>query len=172
MSNKLMVSAASLVFLFGCASGQKTEKAPPRAAPSSPQAASSSKTAPAPAPAASAPKAKPAAAGRTDGRKVKSKDGKVEGEIFGTPAAKSKFAKLQIGMSRTAAEKLIGGPDDSETHVTGKQFAPFYFGGDTHRYEAFYKGEGQLTYSNGTRFSAPDTLIIIAVDRRETGKRH
>jgi len=43
-----------------------------------------------------------AAPARTDGRKVKSKDGKVDGEIFGTPAAKSKFAKLQIGMSRTA----------------------------------------------------------------------
>jgi len=41
---------------------------------------------------------------------VKSKDGKVDGEIFGRPAAKSKFARLEIGMSRTAAEKLIGVP--------------------------------------------------------------
>jgi len=160
MPNKLLVSAACLGLLFGCASSKKTD-APPPAATGSKAAA---------APAASSSKATAAAApARTDGRKVKSKDGKVDGEIFGTPAAKSKFAKLQIGMSRTAAEKLIGVPDDSDTHITGRSFTPFYFGGDTQRYEAFYKNEGQLTYSNDGRFSAPDTLIIISVDRKATG---
>ena len=160
MPNKLLVSAACLGLLFGCASSKKTD-APPPAATGSKAAA---------APAASSSKATAAAApARTDGRKVKSKDGKVDGEIFGTPAAKSKFAKLQIGMSRTAAEKLIGVPDDSDTHITGRSFTPFYFGGDTQRYEAFYKNEGQLTYSNDSRFSAPDTLIIISVDRKATG---
>ena len=157
--NKLLVSAACLVFLFGCASRQKTDTPPPAAAPSTSQPASGPKATPAP------------AAARTDGRKVKSKDGKTEGEIFGTPAAKSKFAQLEIGMSRTRAEKLIGGPDDSETHVTGRQFQPFYFGGDTQRHEAFYKREGQLTYSNSSRGSAPDTLIIILVDPKATGVR-
>jgi hypothetical protein len=167
MPNKLLVSAACLGLLCGCASRQKTD-APPPAASSSPQAASGSKTTPAPAASGSKAAAAPA---RTDARKVKSKDGKVDGEIFGTPAAKSKFAKLEIGMSRTAAEKLIGVPDDSDTHVTGRSFTPFYFGGDTQRYEAFYKSEGQLTYSNGSRYSAPDTLIIISVDRKATGVR-
>ena len=166
MPNKLLVSAACLAFLFGCASRQKTD-APPPVGSSSPQAASGSKTAPAPAASGS----KAAAPARTDGRKVKSKDGKVDGEIFGAPAAKGKFAKLEIGMSRTVVEKLIGVPDDSDTHITGRQFTPFYFGGDTQRYEAFYKNEGQLTYSNGSRYSAPDTLIIISVDRKATGKR-
>src|SRR5712671_3082770 len=156
MPNKLLVSAACLGLLFGCASSKKTDAPPP--------AATSSKAAAAP---ATSSKAAPAPA-RTDGRKVKSKDGKVDGEIFGTPAAKSKFARLEIGMSRTAAEKLIGVPDDSDTHITGRQFTPFYFGGDTQRYEAFYKNEGQLTYSNASRFSAPETLIIISVDRKAT----
>ena len=172
MPNKLLVSAACLAFIFGCASRQKTDTPPP-AAPSPPQAASGSKTTPAPA-ASGTPQAgsKPAPApARTDGRKVKSKDGKVDGEIFGTPAAKSKFAKVQIGMSRTVVEKLIGGPEDSDTHITGRQFTPFYFGGDTLRYEAYYKNEGQLTYSNSSRSSAPDTLIIISVDTKATGKR-
>src|SRR5712664_3002599 len=154
---KLLISAACLVFLFGCASRQKTETPPPTAAPKAPQAAAGSKTTPAPATA------------RTGGRKVKSKDGKVDGEIFGTPAAKSKFAKVDIGMSRTRVERLIGGPDDTDTHITGRQFTPFYFGGDTQRYEAYYKNEGQLTYSNSSRGSAPDTLIIISVDRKAAG---
>src|SRR6266850_5865518 len=159
-TDKLLVSAACLGLLCGCASSQKADAPPP--------AATGSKTAAAPAASGSKAAAAPA---RTDGRKVKSKDGKVDGEIFGTPAAKSKFAKLEIGMSRTAAEKLIGVPDDSDTHVTGRSFTPFYFGGDTQRYEAFYKSEGQLTYSNGSRYSAPDTLIIISVDRKATGVR-
>jgi hypothetical protein len=156
-----LLSVACLVFILGCASRQKTESPPPAAKPSSPPPASASKAAPAPAPA-------PA---RTDVRKVKSKDGKVDGEIFGTPAPKSKFAKVAIGMSRTVAEKLIGGPDDSDTHVTGRQFAPFYFGGDTLHYDAYYKGEGRLTYSNRSRGSSPDTLVVISVDRKATGKR-
>jgi hypothetical protein len=151
-----LISAACLVFLFGCASRQKTDT--PAATSSSSQSTTSSKAAPAP-------------AARTDVRKVKSKDG-VEGEIFGTPAAKSKFAKVEIGMNRIQVERLIGAPNDSDSHITGRNFQPFYFGGDTQRYEAFYKNEGQLTFSNNSRYSIPDTLIIILVDRKATGNRN
>lgn len=165
--NYLLISGACLVFLFACAARQKTDTPPPAAASSSSQPAPGGKAAPAPATSA---KTEPAPApARTDGRKVKSKDGKSSGEIFGTPAAKSKFARLEVGMSRTAVERLIGVPDDAASHITGRQFAPFYFGGDTHRYEAFYKNEGQLTYSNSSRASVPETLIIITVDRKATG---
>jgi len=150
--NYLLISGACLVFLFGCASRQKTDTPPP-AASSSSQPATSAKAEP----------------GRTDGRKAKSKDGKISGEIFGTPAAKSKFAQLEIGMSRGRVEKLIGVPDDSQTHITGRSFQPFYFGGDTQRYQAFYMGEGQLTFSNSSMRAAPETLIIISVDRKATG---
>ena len=105
MPNKLLlVSAAWLVFLFGCASSKKTD-APPAAA------ASGSKTTPAPA--ASGSKAAPAPA-RTDGRKVKSKDGKVDGEIFGTPGAKSKFAKLEIVMSLGSSRRVPVRPAGAE----------------------------------------------------------
>jgi hypothetical protein len=161
--NDLLISGACLVFLFGCATRQKTETPPPAAPSSSSQPAPSAKAEPAPAAGA---KAEP---GRTDGRKVKSKDGKISGEIFGTPAAKSKFAQLEIGMSRGRVEKLIGVPDDSQTHITGRSFQPFYFGGDTQRYQAFYMGEGQLTFSNSSMRAAPETLIIITVDRKATG---
>lgn len=153
----LLISGTCLVFLFGCASRQKTDTPPPAAPSSSSQPETSVKAEPAP------------AAARADARKVKSKDGKISGEIIGTPAANSKFGQLEIGMSRTRVEKLIGGPDDAATHITGRQFQPFYFGGDTQRYEAFYKNEGQLTYSNSSMRSAPETLIIILVDRKAAG---
>jgi hypothetical protein len=157
--NSWLMSAACLVFLFGCASRQKADAPPPAAASSSSQPATGAKAEPA------------RGAARTGGRKVKSKDGKISGEIFGTPAANSKFAKLEIGMSRIRVEKLIGGPDDAAGHITGRQFTPFYFGGDTQRYEAFYKGEGQLTYSNRSMASAPETLTIITVDRTGLSRR-
>lgn len=162
----VLIPGACLAFLFGCAARQTADSPPPAAPAASTQPAPSAKAEPAPAGTQPAPAR---AETRTDGRKVKSKDGKINGEIFGTPAPRSKFAKLEIGMSRAQVEKLIGTPDDSETHITGRQFQPFYFGGDTQRYQAFYKGEGQLTFYNRSMRSAPETLLIVRVDTKATG---
>jgi hypothetical protein len=107
----------------------------------------------------------------TDKRSVKSADGLIKGEVIGTPAPGSKFDKLQIGMSLEQVEKLIGQPNDTDSRITGKQYQPFYFGGDTQRTEAFYKGEGQLTFSNRHPDSAADTLIRIMVNPNATGSR-
>jgi hypothetical protein len=106
-----------------------------------------------------------------DIRKVKSADGTINGEIVGTPAVGSKFDKLQIGMTLEQVKNLIGQPDKTDSRITGKQYQPFYFGGDTQRTEAFYKGEGQLTFSNTHPDSVPDTLIRILVNPNATGTR-
>jgi hypothetical protein len=105
-------------------------------------------------------------------RTVKSQDGSFEGEMYGVPASNSKFAKLRIGMKQREVEGLIGRPDDEDSHITGKAFIPFFFGGDTHRLEAFYKGEGQLTYSPEHWGGNPNVLIRIAVDPSESGRAH
>jgi len=133
------------LFLFGCALPHKSE---------------SKKSKP----------AHPSPALKQVGRTVMSADGLIKGEIFGTPAPASKFSQLQIGMTIKQVENLIGHPDSSDSRITGKQYQPFYFGGDTQRTEAFYKGEGQLTYSNIKQDSAPDTLIRIRVNPYATGK--
>lgn len=99
-----------------------------------------------------------------------SADGLIKGEIVGTPVPASKFSKLQIGMARKQVEYLIGPPNNSDSRITGKQYQPFYFGGDTQRTEAYYKGEGQLTFSNSRPESAPDTLIRIWFNPNATGK--
>jgi hypothetical protein len=96
-------------------------------------------------------------------RSVTSADGLVKGEIVGIPAPASKFSQLQIGMTLEQVEQLIGKPNQSDSRITGKQYQPFYFGGDTQRTEAYYKGEGHLTFSNTRPDSAPDTLIRITV---------
>lgn len=149
-----LIPVICIAFLFGCASQQKkpkTIKSP----------AKTTLTKPAP--------ATPAA--KVEVQAVRSADGLIKGEIVGTPAPDSKFTQLQIGMTLEQVEKLIGRPDDSDSRITGKQYQPFHFGGDTQRTEAFYKGEGQLTFSNTQPDSAADRLIRIMVDPNATGSR-
>jgi hypothetical protein len=93
-------------------------------------------------------------------RTVKSRDGSFEGELVGTPAANSKFAKLQIGMTMREVTGLIGGPDDMIRHETGKRWIPFYFGNDAQRLQVIYKGEGCLTYTGGNVFGGGDSELI------------
>ncbi|WNV06639.1 hypothetical protein RP726_09585 [Candidatus Methylospira mobilis] len=104
-------------------------------------------------------------------KKVKSEDGSFDGEIIGTPAPAGKFAKLRIGMTQRQVEELIGRPDDEDSHITGKAFIPFFFGGDTHRLEAFYKNEGQLTYSPTHYGGSANVLMRILVNTQATGMR-
>lgn len=110
-----------------------------------------------------------ATADETGVRTVTSIDGSFDGEMIGTPTAGSKFTRVKIGMRQAEVERLIGEPDDTESHITGKQFIPFFFGGDTHRQEAFYKDEGILTYSPQHMGGEPNTLIRIIADPTETG---
>ena len=72
-------------------------------------------------------------------------------------------------MTPEEVEKLIGRADDTDSHMTGKAFIPFHFGGDKRRLEAFYKHEGQLTFSNTNNFIAPNALIKIEVNPKATG---
>lgn len=156
--NNWLVPAVCFIFLFGCATRQKadTDTAKP---PAKTLKTAESKPTPAP----------PAV--NTAVQKVKSADGSIEGEIVGTPAPDSKFAQLQIGMTMGQVENLIGRPDNTDSRITGRQYQPFHFGGDTQRTEAFYKGEGQLTFSNTQPDSAADTLIRIMVNPNASGSR-
>lgn len=154
--NNWLIPAFCFIFLFGCASRQKAEttKSP----------AETTKTA----------KPKPAltpSAAKAAARAVKSEDGLIDGEIIGIPTPDSKFSKLKIGMTLEQVKNLIGRPNNTDSRITGKQFQPFYFGGDTQRTEAFYKNEGQLTFSNTQPDSAADTLIRIVVNPAATGKK-
>lgn len=137
--NYWMIPAVCTISLVGCASWHKTEKT-------------------------KSPVATAQSAAKTDARTVKSADGLINGEIIGTPVPESKFAQLKIGMTLAQVEKLIGRPNDTDSRITGKQYQPFYFGGDTQRTEALYINEGQLTFSNTLPDNAADTLIRIKVN--------
>jgi hypothetical protein len=119
---------------------------------------------PEPAASASAPAA-PAVAGKGEVRIVKSRDGSYTGELIGTAAPNSKFAKAEIGMSLEEVQQLMGrAPDRSHTYESGKRWIPFYFGNDVRRMQALYKGEGCLIFTAGSAwgYGAGDLLSIEA----------
>lgn len=61
--------------------------------------------------------------------------------------AGSPFAKVKAGMSEGRVFDLIGQPTEVKTYMTGKTWIPFYFGPDTHRKEALYKGQGRIVFT-------------------------
>ena len=147
-----LASAAALTLLISACSS--TSRAPEAAAP----AASAT-------PAAAAPAAAPVAAAKSDTRIVKSRDGSYTGELIGTAAPTSKFAKLQIGMSMTETQELLGrAPDRLHTYESGKRWIPFYYGNDARRMQVLYKGEGCLIFTGGNIWGggAGDLLTIAA----------
>jgi len=108
-----------------------------------------------------------------DGRSIqKIHVGDIDGEIYGTPAKNSKFAKLRIGMGQREVEDLIGAPNDSHQYVTGKAFIPFYFGKDAYRFQTFYKKEGSLTFQGGGISGTSKVLIRVSVDTTADGYAH
>lgn len=142
MSSKagLLTAVATSMLLGACATQQGTSQS----------GTTASGTAASPSGQASTPGA----------RTVKSRNGQFDGEIVGTPAPNSKFAKLQIGMTMGEVSSLIGGPDDMIRHETGKRWIPFYFGNDAQRIQVLYRGEGCLTYTGGNVFGGGGSELI------------
>lgn len=146
----LLTTTAVVLICTACASRGGSETTTPAAATST---SSSSAT-------AAATPSKPNA------KVVKSRDGTYTGEIVGTPSAASKFAKLQIGMSTSETQEILGrAPDRFHTYESGKRWIPFYFGNDARRMQVFYKGEGCLIFTGGNVWGgAGGDLIQIEVD--------
>ncbi|HEY0819923.1 MAG TPA: hypothetical protein VGD46_14160, partial [Rhizobacter sp.] len=140
--------------LSGCASN------------SSPAAAPAPAPAAAPAAAAPAPAANNSTAAAPAGQKVKSRDGKWDGEVFGKARPGSKFGQLQIGMQMNEVQDTMGrAPDRFHTYESGKRWIPFYFGNDARRMQVVYKGEGCLIFTGGNVWgSSGGDLVAIYHD--------
>ena len=125
--------AAVAVLCAACASGTQRSESSGAPAPS--------------APATSAPATSSSAANT---RTVKSKDGSYTGEVVGTPARNAKFARLQIGMSMSETQNVLGrAPDRVHSYESGKRWIPYYFGNDARRMQVLYRGEGCLVFTGG-----------------------
>jgi len=99
-------------------------------------------------------------------RTVKSRDGSFSGQVVGTLAPSSKFAKLEIGMNSNEIQDILGrAPDRSHSYESGKRWIPFYFGNDARRVQALFKGEGCLILTGGNIWGgAGGDLIEINAD--------
>ncbi len=142
---KLAAVAALSIICAACSTPATRQAAPERSTAPATTGASSTKAAP---------------------RTVKSRDGSFEGEIVGTPAPDSRFARLQIGMQMDEIQTVMGrSPDRSHGYESGKRWIPFYFGSDATRMQALYKGEGCLILTGGNVFGGGGgTLIQIEAD--------
>lgn len=165
-------SAVRTIDLARCDGGAGAAPAPV-SAPTPAPAPRAERTAPASAGAGTVGAGKPGLDARgnvVDSSKVESGSGRTvkgindyEGEITGNPAANSRFTRLQIGMPAKQVTDLIGQPTDQGAYLTGKAWIPFYFGGDRHRFELVYKGQGRLIFAGGGvgDFSSGNLIWII-----------
>lgn len=138
----------------------KAEPAAVDCEPAKPKTAASATKAAEPPPAKAAEK--PAEPGKP--RVVKSRDGSFEGEIYGNIPPGSKWAKLQIGMQQSEVERILGVTPNIRAYVTAKAFIPFYYGTDSHRYEAVYAGQGSVAYTGGGMGGGQGVLMMINFD--------
>ena len=97
---------------------------------------------------------------------IKSRDGTFDGEVHGNIPAGSKWAQLQIGMHQSEVERILGVTSNIRGYVTGKAFIPFYFGSDSHRYEAVYAGQGSVAYTGGGVGGGQGVLMMINFDAK------
>lgn len=142
VNTKLILSAAVAILCAACASTQPQSSSTPSAAPSAAKGASTPASAPTPA-------------------SVKSRDGSFSGEVVGTPIPGKKFSKLQIGMSMSEVQEVLGRtPDRSHSYESGKRWIPFYYGNDVRRMQALYKDEGCLIFTNGNIWGAAGGDLI------------
>jgi hypothetical protein len=79
------------------------------------------------------------------------------------------FTVVRHGMSMEEVVDLIGPPTATTSRVTGKAWAPFYYGGDTARMFALYKGRGRIVFSNASRYAPVWRVIEVVEDPRESG---
>jgi len=77
--------------------------------------------------------------------------------------ANSPFAKIQMGMQQAQVDDLLGPPTSTRVFPSGKGFIPFYYGPDTVRTGAFYKGLGRIV------FSGAHIVVEISYDPTEDG---
>ena len=83
--------------------------------------------------------------------------------------ADSPFAKVQVGMGMAQVYALIGQPTDTTENITGKAFIPYYFGGDTHRLAALYKGMGRIIFAPPHAFTSDMRVVEVDYDPTEKG---
>lgn len=86
-----------------------------------------------------------------------------------TASGHGSFADIREGMSSDEVANLIGMPTSQTSHITGKAFRPFYFGGDTARVIYLYKGKGRIVFSRTSMHTTVFRVVEIQPNPDESG---
>jgi len=101
-----------------------------------------------------------------EGGAAKEAPAKSEKAVKKAPAnipASSPLSRVQMGMRKAQVFDLLGEPTSTRVFPSGKGFIPFYYGPDTVRTGAFFKGIGRVV------FSGADQVVEIEYDPNEDG---
>ena len=91
------------------------------------------------------------------------------GQMPRETATQEGFDRIRHGMSMEEVFDRLGPPTATTSRITGKAWAPFYYGGDTARMFALYKGRGRIVFSNASRFAPVWRVIEVVNDPHESG---
>ena len=75
------------------------------------------------------------------------------------------FPAVTIGDSMDQVRTAVGEPTTSHGHLMGKNFNPFYWGGDRYHTIWYYPGKGRVT------FGMKKTVMLIEADAAEDGHK-
>lgn len=94
----------------------------------------------------------------------------AEASKYPPPPSNSPMAKIEPGMRENEVMKILGPPDDSHAYVTGKAFIPWYFGPDSTRFAAYYKGKGRVIFMGGNAWGGGRGKVVrVEYDPSEDG---
>ncbi|MBL8749929.1 MAG: hypothetical protein JNK78_12265 [Planctomycetes bacterium] len=83
----------------------------------------------------------------------------------------SPLMKVELGMSESQVTEILGPQSSTDTHVTGKAYNPFNYGGrDTMRIVYYWKGIGRVEFSAGS-WGQRNGAILCIHDPNEPGQR-
>ena len=83
---------------------------------------------------------------------------------------KYSLSAIKNGMGMQEVSSIVGEPTSTTSHITGKSFNPFYYGGDHARVIHFYKGQGRVLYSKGSKYSSRAWRVFeVQIDPGEPG---
>jgi hypothetical protein len=66
-------------------------------------------------------------------------------------------------MTDSEVRSILGEPNSSNSYMTGKNWIPFYYGGDTRRTDYIYSGLGHVVFTVN-RYSGSLKVIRITYD--------
>ncbi len=81
------------------------------------------------------------------------------------------FSKIREGMTQQEVYAILGVPTSTGSHITGKSFSPFYYGGDGARLIARYKGMGEISFNRKGAYGRTWYVLTITSNPAETGYR-